>query len=126
LDITDAEGFELLSTSERNLCSILRLLPKLYLSIKETLIAAHQKYGYLKRAQARGLIKIDVNKTSRIYDFFVTAGWIKPHPQARDTGPATRSPQDEDGDDKKMLSVKLNFGLLKDSSPTSDSESKGK
>lgn len=82
LDISDAEGVELLSSSERNLCSILRLLPKLYLSIKETLIAAYHKHGHLKRAQARGLIKIDVNKTSKIYDFFISSGWIKPNPTA--------------------------------------------
>lgn len=81
LDITDAEGFELLNPSERNLCSVLRLLPKTYLNVKETLIAAYYKHGYLKRAQARSMIKIDVNKTSRIYDFFVTAGWVHPEPK---------------------------------------------
>jgi SWIRM domain len=83
LDISDAEGFELLSSAERNLCSILRLFPKLYLSIKETLLAAHARLGgCLKRAQARSLIKIDVNKTSKIYDFFVASGWISPFPGA--------------------------------------------
>ena len=81
LDISEAEGFELLIPSERNLCSMLRIQPKTYCNIKEILIAAYFKYGYLKRAQARSLIKIDVNKTSRIYDFFVTAGWIHPEPQ---------------------------------------------
>jgi transcriptional adapter 2-alpha len=80
LDITDSEGIELLNPSERNLCSVLRILPKTYCNIKETLIAAYYKHGFLKRAQARSLIKIDVNKTSRIYDFFVTAGWIHPLP----------------------------------------------
>jgi len=80
LDITDAEGIELLNPSERNLCSVLRILPKTYCNIKETLIAAYYKNGFLKRAQARSLVKIDVNKTSRIYDFFVTAGWIHPVP----------------------------------------------
>jgi transcriptional adapter 2-alpha len=78
LDISDAEGIELLSSSERNICSILRVMPRVYLCIKETFIAAYHKNGYLKRAQARSLVKIDVNKTSKLYDFFVSSGWIRP------------------------------------------------
>lgn len=78
LDLSSADGLDLLSQAERDICSLLRLVPKVYLSIKETLISEYNKHGYLKRAQARSIIKIDVNKTSRIYDFFVAAGWIKP------------------------------------------------
>lgn len=78
IDLTDVEGVELLSNSEIELCSWLRLLPRVYLNIKETLLKEQAKFGYLKRAVARGLVKIDVNKTSRIYDFFVAAGWISP------------------------------------------------
>lgn len=78
LNISHAEGVELLSEKERHLCSILRLYPRLYLSIKDTLIREYLKYGGLKRAQARAAVKIDVNKTSKLYDFFIAAGWIKP------------------------------------------------
>lgn len=78
LNISHAEGVELLSEKERHLCSILRLYPRLYLSIKDTLIREYLKLGGLKRAQARAAVKIDVNKTSKLYDFFVAAGWIKP------------------------------------------------
>lgn len=78
LNISHAEGVELLSEKERHLCSILRLYPRLYLSIKDTLIREYLKLGGLKRAQARSAVKIDVNKTSKLYDFFVAAGWIKP------------------------------------------------
>lgn len=78
LNISHAEGVELLSEKERHLCSILRLYPRLYLSIKDTLIREYLKYGGLKRAQARAAVKIDVNKTSKLYDFFVAAGWIRP------------------------------------------------
>lgn len=78
LNISNAEGVEMLSDKERQMCSILRLYPRLYLSIKDTLIREYLKYGGLKRAQARAAVKIDVNKTSRLYDFFVSAGWIKP------------------------------------------------
>ena len=78
LNISHAEGVELLSEKERHLCSILRLYPRLYLSIKDTLIREYLKLSGLKRAQARAAVKIDVNKTSKLYDFFVAAGWIKP------------------------------------------------
>jgi transcriptional adapter 2-alpha len=78
LNISNAEGAEMLSEKERQICSLLRLYPRLYLSIKDTLIREYMKYGGLKRAQARAALKIDVNKTSRLYDFFVSAGWIKP------------------------------------------------
>jgi transcriptional adapter 2-alpha len=78
LNITNLEGYELLSEKERHICSILRLYPRLYLSIKDTLIREYLKNGFLRRAQARAAVKIDVNKTSKLYDFFVSAGWVRP------------------------------------------------
>lgn len=80
LNISHADGVELLSERERHLCSILRLYPRLYLSIKENLIRESMRMGGLKRAQARAAVKIDVNKTSKLYDFFIAAGWIKAPP----------------------------------------------
>ena len=78
LNVSNADGVELLSEKERQICSLLRLYPRLYLTIKDTLIRENLKYGGLKRAQARAAIKIDVNKTSKLYDFFSSAGWISP------------------------------------------------
>lgn len=77
LNIMNSDGIELLSDKEKHICSILRLYPRLYLSIKDTLIREYLRTGGLKRAQARAAVKIDVNKTSRLYDFFISAGWIK-------------------------------------------------
>ncbi|ORX57655.1 SWIRM-domain-containing protein [Hesseltinella vesiculosa] len=76
LDISQADGIELLSTEEQTLCSTLRLLPRPYLVIKNTILREYEKQGFLKRRATRALIKIDVNKTSRIYDFFIERGWI--------------------------------------------------
>ena len=78
LNISNSDGIELLSEKERHICSILRLYPRLYLNIKDTLIREYLRTGGIKRAQARAVVKIDVNKTSRLYDFFISAGWIKP------------------------------------------------
>ena len=83
LDIANAESIELLSLRERELCSQVRLLPRQYLAIKETLIREYNRRGGLRKSEARPLIKIDVLKTSKIYDFFISSGWIKPVPLDR-------------------------------------------
>lgn len=77
LNIQEADGVHLLTEEEQILCSTLRIMPRPYLVIKDTILKEYAKLGYMKRRQARSLIKIDVNKTSRIYDFFVESGWIK-------------------------------------------------
>ena len=59
------------------LCSGVRLVPESYNEFKKILISECRKFGTLKLAQARTLIKIDVNKTRKIYDFLVTEGFIK-------------------------------------------------
>ncbi|KAK9762966.1 Transcriptional adapter ada2 [Basidiobolus ranarum] len=78
LDIQEADGVHLLTPAEQTICSALRILPKAYMVIKETILKEYARLGSLKRRQARELIKIDVNKTSKIYDFFIEMGWIKP------------------------------------------------
>ncbi|CAI5756401.1 unnamed protein product [Candida verbasci] len=78
LDITHSTDYELLSNEEKQLCSTLRILPKPYLAIKNQLIKeALKNNGILKKKDARHVLKIDVNKASKIYEFFVTNGWIK-------------------------------------------------
>ncbi|ODV96750.1 hypothetical protein PACTADRAFT_48566 [Pachysolen tannophilus NRRL Y-2460] len=79
LDITHAADYDLLSQEERILCSTLRLYPKPYLVIKETLFRELLRTGgILKKRTARELLKIDVNKTSKIYEFFVQQKWCTP------------------------------------------------
>jgi transcriptional adapter 2-alpha len=77
LDISGLPGVELLAKAERQLCTDIRLYPQQYLIIKETLIKeAVKNGGMLRKAQARALIKIDVNKTGRIVDFMQDQGWL--------------------------------------------------
>ncbi|KAI8803547.1 hypothetical protein BJ742DRAFT_497143 [Cladochytrium replicatum] len=79
IDLSAHESFELLTPEEQTLCSNLRVVPKAYLQIKEAILREyHARGGNLRKRQARELAKIDVNKTSRIYDFFVEMGWISP------------------------------------------------
>ncbi|KAG5363315.1 Transcriptional adapter 2 [Yarrowia sp. B02] len=77
LDISHAPDVELLSPEEQVLCSQLRILPKPYLAIKETLFRELLRTGgVLKKRTARELVKIDVNKTARIYEFFQSQRWL--------------------------------------------------
>jgi len=76
LDISGSPGYELLSEREREFCANIRLFPQQYTLIKDTLIQNYLKLGYLKKGTARQLVKIDVNKTGRIFDFFEESGWI--------------------------------------------------
>ncbi|GME89545.1 unnamed protein product [[Candida] boidinii] len=76
LDISHAADYDLLSDEEKILCSTLRMLPKPYLAIKETLFKELLRTGgVLKKKTARDLLKIDVNKTSKIYEFFIQQKW---------------------------------------------------
>ncbi len=59
------------------LCAQLRILPKPYLVVKETLVREYaRRGGKLRRREARELVKIDVNKTSRVWDFLVQQGFL--------------------------------------------------
>ena len=58
----------------------MRLVPKAYIEFRNLLAGESNKHGYLRLAQARNMIKIDVNKTRKIYDFLVTEGYVKKEP----------------------------------------------
>lgn len=76
LDIVDLPGYNQLSDSEKILCSNLRLLPENYMEIKEQLITQNGKMGFLRLLDARKIVKIDVNKTRKIYDYLLYEGFI--------------------------------------------------
>ncbi|KAG5310667.1 TAD2A protein, partial [Acromyrmex insinuator] len=76
LAINGLPGYEKLSADEKELCSIVRVMPANYLDFKLLLITESKKNGYLRLAQARILLKIDVNKTRKIYDFLVEKGHV--------------------------------------------------
>lgn len=98
LDLEGQPGVELLSQRERQVCSTVRILPKQYMIIKETLLAEYAKCGHLNKTVARALVKIDVNKTARLFEFFEQSGWINrpnnlPPPDAASQGyPLTSTP----------------------------------
>ncbi|XP_043818648.1 transcriptional adapter 2-alpha isoform X1 [Dromiciops gliroides] len=76
LNLTGLPGTEKLNEKEKELCQMVRLVPGAYLEYKSALVNECNKQGSLRLAQARALIKIDVNKTRKIYDFLIREGYI--------------------------------------------------
>uniref|UniRef100_A0A8I6ABC7 Transcriptional adapter n=1 Tax=Rattus norvegicus TaxID=10116 RepID=A0A8I6ABC7_RAT len=76
LNLTGLPGTEKLNEKEKELCQVVRLVPGAYLEYKSALLNECHKQGGLRLAQARALIKIDVNKTRKIYDFLIREGYI--------------------------------------------------
>ncbi|EDO31481.1 predicted protein, partial [Nematostella vectensis] len=76
LDLSGAPGIELLTLDERELCSTLRVLPNDFINYKNLLTRESAKNGGLRLAQARVLVRIDVNKTRKLYNYFVEKGVV--------------------------------------------------
>uniref|UniRef100_A0A1B6CZF4 SWIRM domain-containing protein n=1 Tax=Clastoptera arizonana TaxID=38151 RepID=A0A1B6CZF4_9HEMI len=76
LKIYHLPGFKQLNGSEVTLCSNQRLVPKDFLKFKQALISECEKSNGLRLAVARTLIKIDVNKTRKLFDYLMENGLI--------------------------------------------------
>ena len=72
-----AADLQLLTPEERHLCSVLRIKPKPYMAIKEAILReALKQGGMLKRKAVKEICKLDGQKGIRLFDFFVSCGWI--------------------------------------------------
>lgn len=69
-------NYDKLNNVEQELCSTIRIVPNAFIAYKQLLTTENNKLGYLRLADARKLIKIDVNKTRVLYDFLVEHGFI--------------------------------------------------
>ena len=95
LDITYSAGVEKLDDQEKEVCPLLlssslltcslfcaqlcsycRFQPEAYLQFKRQMIAECQKCGKLSLAESRRLLKIDVNKTRKVFDHLLAKGLI--------------------------------------------------
>ncbi|CAM9135958.1 unnamed protein product [Choristocarpus tenellus] len=66
LDLTDAPGVDLLSNEERELCSTLMMLPNYYLAVKNVMVQAFTKQGYLRKASANKLVTLETKRTEKV------------------------------------------------------------
>lgn len=68
---------KLLNDGERKICCALKLSAKQYIIVKDALIRESVHLGFLSRKLLSMLVKIDVNKTGKLYDFFARCGWVE-------------------------------------------------
>ncbi|XP_019861636.1 PREDICTED: transcriptional adapter 2-alpha-like isoform X1 [Amphimedon queenslandica] len=79
LNITYSPGVEQLDHEEKQICSVHRILPDVYLHCKGVMIAESRKCGgKLRLMDARKLCRIDVNKTRKIYNHFLSKELVQP------------------------------------------------
>ncbi|KAG0711813.1 Transcriptional adapter 2-alpha [Chionoecetes opilio] len=76
LDIAGLPGYSDLTCEEQKVASELRLSPEAFLHHKTLLVGECVRGGGIRLATARTLLKIDVNKTRRIFDVLREAGEI--------------------------------------------------
>lgn len=77
MDIRDSPGVRLLSEDEFTACCLLRIRPALYFHARNTLLHNfHHAVGYFRKSAAQKMLRIDVNKTGKLYDFLVRQNWI--------------------------------------------------
>ncbi|CEP20569.1 ADA2 [Cyberlindnera jadinii] len=76
-DIQHAHDFHLLSPDEQELCLQLKMLPKSYIVIKESLFRESLKSGgVLKKKSCKEVLRVDPVKANKIYDFLRQQNWL--------------------------------------------------
>jgi hypothetical protein len=76
VNMTDQPFSRCLEVREFELCCFLRLQPIQYYLSRETLVRNYQRQGFYKKSAAQKMLRIDVNKTGRIYDFCIENRWL--------------------------------------------------
>ncbi|CAG8459427.1 22740_t:CDS:1 [Cetraspora pellucida] len=80
LSIAHLPHYDALHHTEAHVVSVLRLTPVQYLTGKHTLVSAAQRYAQrslpFRKSDAQKLLRIDVNKASKLWEFFQQVKWI--------------------------------------------------
>lgn len=73
----NANDFHLLTPEEAELCKIIHMMPKPYFAIKAAIVQEALKGdGRIKKKQIKDLCHLEPQKISRLFDFFVSQGWV--------------------------------------------------
>lgn len=89
LDISCSPSASVLTSREFELCSFLRLQPLQYFECRRVLLNNYAEIGFYKKSAAQKMLRMDVNKTGRLYDFFVAMNWL---PSEESKAPFITSP----------------------------------
>ncbi|KAB1221705.1 Transcriptional adapter ADA2b [Morella rubra] len=77
-DVMGSHGADLLSESEKRLCSEVRLPPPLYLKMQEVMSIEIINGNLTKKSDAHHLFHLDPSKIDRVYDMLVKKGIAQP------------------------------------------------
>ena len=70
------ENVDDLNEEEFHICSVLRIFPAQYIKAKEVMLAEFKTRGFFKKSAAQKMLRMDVNKTGKLYDYFSEMGWL--------------------------------------------------
>ncbi|CAG8691424.1 13506_t:CDS:2 [Cetraspora pellucida] len=80
LEISHLLRYDVLHKTEATVASLLRLTPVQYLTSKYILLSASRRYKDrmlpFRKSDAQKMLKIDVNKSSKLWEFFGQANWL--------------------------------------------------
>ncbi|CAG8504486.1 6823_t:CDS:1 [Ambispora leptoticha] len=80
MQINNLPHYDYLHPTEATLASTLRLTPAQYLTSKNSIISAARRYAKrmmpFRKSDAQRLLRIDVNKSSKLWEFFRDIGWF--------------------------------------------------
>jgi transcriptional adapter 2-alpha len=74
--VHELPGAPLLTMREAELCADMRIYPKQYLLIKDTLLRLNQLHGPLARQHMKQHVSLDASRATQVYQFLETAGWL--------------------------------------------------
>ena len=83
LDLKGLAGLDQLTEDEKTFCSTIRMTPTDYLENRVILHEESSRSDGIRLQIARGLLKIDVNRTKKLFDFLIAAGTLKALPRKR-------------------------------------------
>ncbi|KAI4305648.1 hypothetical protein L6164_029003 [Bauhinia variegata] len=77
-DVSEFDGAESLSESEKKLCNEIRILPSHYLNMLQIMSIEISNGRVTKNSDAHTLFKVDPSKVDRVYDMLVKKGVAEP------------------------------------------------
>ena len=76
INVSDQAFAQCLEIQEFEVCCFLRISPIQYYQSRDILFRNYQRQGFYKKSAAQKMLRIDVNKTGRIYDFCIENRWL--------------------------------------------------
>jgi SWIRM domain-containing protein len=81
LEVTTMPAAEFLDDNEFEICCGLRVSPAQYFQSRKMLLDNYWRRGWYNKSAAQKMLRIDVNKTAKLWEFLVQKGWMPTDPR---------------------------------------------